>query len=73
MPPPTRVRPRSAIIRAEQMDAAHKIERYEELLNEQLKVELQNVQDERDALYEKIRSGEPDRTRFTFLSFSHTH
>lgn len=54
MPPPTRVRPRSAIIRAEQMDAAHKIERYEELLNEQLKVELQNVQDERDALYEKI-------------------
>ena len=36
------------------MDAAHKIERYEELLNEQLKVELQSVQDERDALYEKI-------------------
>ena len=48
------MRPRSAIFRAEQMDAAHKIERYEELLNEQLKVELQNVQDERDALYEKI-------------------
>ena len=36
------------------MDAASKIERYEELLNEQLKVELQQVHDERDAVYDKL-------------------
>lgn len=33
---------------------AAKLERYEDWLNEKLKVELQGVQDERDAVYEKI-------------------
>ena len=33
--------------------AASKIQQYEELVNESLKVELQAVHDERDAIYDK--------------------